>query len=124
MQSPWLPASGDETYEIIRRRLFQALDADGEKARDETVKAFHDLYKKNAAEFPPEAREARYGELLRLSYPIHPELFDRLVEGLGEPREIPAHARRAAVHGERRRRAVAAAGSRPADHAGARAGRA
>src|SRR6202166_3327616 len=78
MQSAWLPASGDETYEIIRRRLFQALDADGEKAREETVKAFHDLYRKNPAEFPPEAREKRYEELLRLSYPIHPELFDRL----------------------------------------------
>jgi uncharacterized protein len=78
VHSPWLPASGDETYEIIRRRLFQALDSDGERARDETVKAFHDLYRKNAAEFPPDAKEARYAELLRLSYPIHPELFDRL----------------------------------------------
>ena len=78
VQSPWLPASGDETYEIIRRRLFQSARRDGEKARDETVKAFHDLYRKNAAEFPPEARERRYEELLRLSYPIHPELFDRL----------------------------------------------
>lgn len=78
VQSAWLPASGDETYEIIRRRLFQPLDADGEKARDETVKAFHDLYRKNSAEFPPEAKEARYLELLHLSYPIHPELFDRL----------------------------------------------
>ena len=78
VQSPWLPASGDETYEIIRRRLFQPLDADGEKAREETVKAFHDLYRKNPAEFPPEAKEKRYEELLRLSYPIHPELFDRL----------------------------------------------
>src|SRR6266511_1599343 len=66
------------TYEIIRRRLFQSLDADGERTRDETVKAFHDLYKKNAAEFPPEAKGARYLELLRLSYPIHPELIDRL----------------------------------------------
>lgn len=78
VQSPWLPASGDETYEIIRRRLFQALDAEGERSRDDTVKAFHDLYRKNPAEFPPEAREPRYLELLRLSYPIHPELFDRL----------------------------------------------
>jgi predicted AAA+ superfamily ATPase len=43
VQSPWLPASGDETYEIIRRRLFQPLDADGEKARDETVKGFADM---------------------------------------------------------------------------------
>jgi len=78
VQSPWLPASGDETYEIIRRRLFQQLDAEGEKARDETVKAFHTLYKSNPAEFPPEAKEARYLDLLRLSYPIHPELFERL----------------------------------------------
>lgn len=78
VHSSWLPASGDETYEIIRRRLFQPLDAEGAKARDETVKAFHEMYRKNPAEFPPEAREARYQELLRLSYPIHPELFDRL----------------------------------------------
>ncbi len=80
VQSAWLPASGDETYEIIRRRLFQTLDGDGEKAREETVKAFHELYRKNAAEFPPEAREGRYLELLRISYPIHPELFDRLAK--------------------------------------------
>ena len=78
VHSSWLPASGDETYEIIRRRLFQALDAEGTRARDETVKAFHDMYRGNPAEFPPEAKEARYLELLRLSYPIHPELFDRL----------------------------------------------
>lgn len=78
VHSNWLPAQGDETYEIIRRRLFQQLDTEGEKARDQTVKAFHELYRKNPAEFPPEARETRYLELLRVSYPIHPELFDRL----------------------------------------------
>jgi uncharacterized protein len=78
VQSPWLPAPGDETYEIIRRRLFQPLDSDGECAREETIKAFHDLYKKNQAEFPPEMKQGRYLELLRLSYPIHPELFERL----------------------------------------------
>ncbi|WP_296697115.1 DUF499 domain-containing protein [Thiocapsa sp. UBA6158] len=78
VQSAWLPATGDETYEIIRRRLFQPLDADGEKARAETVKAFHDLYRKNPAEFPPEAREARTLDLMMLSYPIHPEVLDRL----------------------------------------------
>jgi hypothetical protein len=45
-----------ETYEIIRRRLFQSLDSDsdGERARDETIEPFHDLYKekKNAADSP------------------------------------------------------------------------
>lgn len=76
--SPWLAAHGNETYEIVRRRLFQDLDAEGEKARDETVKAFAGLYRNNQAEFPPQAREPRYADLLRLSYPIHPELFERL----------------------------------------------
>ena len=124
VQSPWLPASGDETYEIIRRRLFQPLDADGEKARDETVKAFHDLYKKNPAEFPPEAKEARY---LGTAAPVlsdPPRAVRSAVEGLGEPRKIPAHARRAALHGECRRRAVAQPDARSADHAGASADRA
>jgi predicted AAA+ superfamily ATPase len=38
-----------------------------------------ELFRKvDGAEFPPEAKEKRYEELLRLSYPIHPELFDRL----------------------------------------------
>ena len=83
VQSAWMPATGDETYEIVRRRLFQPLDAEGERAREETVRAFHDLYRKNPAEFPPEAKEARYLELLRLSYPIHPELFDRLSKDWG-----------------------------------------
>jgi uncharacterized protein len=77
-QSAWLPASGDETYEIIRRRLFQELDSDGEKARDETVKAFAKMYRDSKAEFPGYAAEPRYAELMKLSYPIHPELFDRL----------------------------------------------
>ncbi len=76
--SPWLAAHGNETYEIVRRRLFQELDSEGEKARDATVRAFHDMYKRNPSEFPPHAKEARYYDLLRLSYPIHPELFDRL----------------------------------------------
>ena len=35
---------------------FSTLDTDGERARDETVKAFHDLYRKNPAEFPRRPR--------------------------------------------------------------------
>jgi hypothetical protein len=78
VQTSWQPAVGDETYEIIRRRMFQMLDTEGERAREQTIKVFHDLYRKNAADFPPEAKDGRYLELLRVSYPIHPELFERL----------------------------------------------
>ena len=78
VQSPWLPASGDETYEIIRRRLFQTLDATARRRATKPSRRSTISTRKNAAEFPPEAKESRYYELLRLSYPIHPELFDRL----------------------------------------------
>jgi len=80
IQSPWLPASGVETYEIVRRRLFEPLDGAGERARDQAIKAFHDYYRRNAAEFPPQAKEAAYLEEMRACYPIHPELLGRLAK--------------------------------------------
>jgi hypothetical protein len=53
IQSAWTPASGLETFEIVRRRLFQALDEDGEKARDATIQAFSKMYRDNASDFRP-----------------------------------------------------------------------
>lgn len=75
VQSAWTPAQGTETFEIIRRRLFQELDADGQKARDQAVKAFTSFYKNNAGEFPTDARERAYEAQLTAAYPVHPELF-------------------------------------------------
>ena len=80
IQSPWLPASGVETYEIVRRRLFEPLDAQGEKVREATIKAFADLYRRNRADFPAHAAEAAYLDEMRACYPIHPELLSRLAK--------------------------------------------
>ena len=77
LQSAWTPASGVETFEIVRRRLFQPLDEAGERARDETVRAFRKLYRDNRADFPPEAREAAYEDQLRRAFPLHPEVLRR-----------------------------------------------
>ena len=77
VQSAWTPASGIETFEIVRRRLFQPLDEAGERARDETIRAFRRLYRENKADFPPEAREAPYEEQMRRAYPLHPEVLER-----------------------------------------------
>ena len=77
LQSAWTPATGVETFEIVRRRLFQPLDEEGEKARDETVRAFRKLYRDNRADFPPEAREADYEDQMRRAYPLHPEVLRR-----------------------------------------------
>lgn len=81
VQAPWRPASAEESFEIVRRRLFLPL-ADQEKfrERDAVIKAFMDLYCGQAQEFPAHAKEPDYERRLKGAYPIHPELFDRLYE--------------------------------------------
>jgi hypothetical protein len=74
VQSAWPPAQGTETFEIIRR-LFQEMDPEGEKAREQAVKAFTSYYKNNAGEFPSGVRERAYEAQLIAAYPAHPELF-------------------------------------------------
>ena len=79
MDSPWRPASAEEGFEIVRRRLFEPLtDPKLHTARDAVVRAFGDLYRSQPAEFPAECREGAYERRLTAAYPIHPELFDRL----------------------------------------------
>ena len=77
VQSAWTPARGVETFEIVRRRLFQPLDEAGEKVRDDTVRAFRKLYRDHRADFPPEVREAAYEDEMRRAYPLHPEVLRR-----------------------------------------------
>lgn len=77
-QSPWQPAQGSETYAVIRRRLFQDLDENGQKARKKTVEAFRKLYRDNKGDFPANTAEKDYEEKLFEAYPIHPMLFDKL----------------------------------------------
>lgn len=78
VESSWRPASAEEGFEIVRRRLFEPLTAEQYKSRDVTARAFVDIYKTQHAEFPPECREAEYENRIKSAYPIHPEIFDRL----------------------------------------------
>jgi predicted AAA+ superfamily ATPase len=79
VESSLRPASREEGFEIVRRRLFEPL-ADPAQFRDRDVvaRAFADLYRSQHQEFPPECREADYEKRLRAAYPIHPEVFERL----------------------------------------------
>ena len=72
----WRPVSAREGFEIVRRRLFSPIR--DEAARDAVCRAFTQLYDENPSDFPSECRESPYLERLRRTYPIHPELFDRL----------------------------------------------
>lgn len=77
----WRPASPNEGFEIVRRRLFEPIPSDEAGAhRDAVVRSFKEMYSLNKNEFPAETREADYGDKLTASYPIHPELFQRLYD--------------------------------------------
>jgi predicted AAA+ superfamily ATPase len=80
MESSWRPATSDESFEIVRRRLFQPVDTARLVDRDATARAFGELYRAQASEFPAECREPGYAKRMERAYPIHPELFARLYE--------------------------------------------
>ena len=75
----WKPASAEEGFEIVRRRLFEPLaGADAYKQRDVTARAFADLYRSQRQEFPAACREPDYERRIQAAFPIHPEIFERL----------------------------------------------
>jgi predicted AAA+ superfamily ATPase len=74
----WKPASAEEGFEIVRRRLFQPIADFG--ARDLVCHNFALMYRAGKGEFPNACAEADYERRLKTAYPIHPELFDRLYQ--------------------------------------------
>ncbi|MCC6169408.1 MAG: DUF499 domain-containing protein [Caldilineaceae bacterium] len=79
IEATWRPASAEESFEIVRRRLFQPIaEPRAFAARDAVIAGFVQMYRDSPQDFPNSAREAGYGERMKAAYPIHPELFDRL----------------------------------------------
>jgi predicted AAA+ superfamily ATPase len=76
----WRPASSDEGFEIVRRRLFEDLPAEKASLRDTVVRSFSEMYRSHRGDFPPECAEADYARRLAAAYPVHPELFRCLYE--------------------------------------------
>ena len=84
VESSWQPATADEGFEIVRRRLFEPLtDKDAFAARDAVVDHFSRMYRAGQGEFPSECGEGQYRRKMEAAYPIHPELFDRLYQDWG-----------------------------------------
>ena len=79
VETSWRPASAEEGFEIVRRRLFEPMSDPAQfKDRDVVSRAFADLYRTQQAEFPPECHDSDYEKRIKAAYPIHPEIFDRL----------------------------------------------
>ncbi len=79
LDSSWRPATAEEGFEIVRRRLFDPIvEAENFKLRDVVARAFYELYTSNRGEFPPECQTTDYEKRIIAAYPIHPEVFERL----------------------------------------------
>jgi predicted AAA+ superfamily ATPase len=79
VEASWRPATAEEGFEIVRRRLFEPLADQAQfKDRDVVARAFAELYRTQHQEFPPECHDADYEKRIKAAYPIHPEIFDRL----------------------------------------------
>ncbi len=76
----WRAASAEESFEIVRRRLFITADGQALAQIGATSKAMVEFYRKHHGEFPREVTENDYLDRLKATYPVHPELFDRLYQ--------------------------------------------
>lgn len=76
----WRPASSAEAYQIVKQRLFKQPDAAALASIGATARAYVDMYRKYSDDFPRESRDTAYEDRIKRTYPIHPELFDRLYE--------------------------------------------
>lgn len=76
----WLPANPQESFEIVRRRIFVSPDGESLAKISSIAKSLVEYYRRHRTEFPSEALEPAYIDRIKQSYPIHPELFDRLYE--------------------------------------------
>ena len=52
VQSPWRPATAEESFEIVRRRLFQPIPEERYPLRDAVVRSFIQLYNEQKKDFP------------------------------------------------------------------------
>lgn len=74
----WRPATAQESFEIVRRRLFEAPSGDGVRDIAAVARQFTQFYHQHKGEFPSGCSEPDYEARIRAAYPVHPELFDRL----------------------------------------------
>jgi predicted AAA+ superfamily ATPase len=78
VESAWQPATIEESFEIVRRRIFKPFGREQDAARDLVVQKFIDHYLRYSSDVPSEVLQPGYRTSMRTAYPIHPELFDRL----------------------------------------------
>ena len=78
MEAVYAPVEGEESYAVIRRRLFDAEPANAEIRR--VADGYWELYQQLGDDVPRDVRDPAYRDKLRKAYPFHPDLIDILFE--------------------------------------------
>lgn len=76
IESIWKPVATDEGFEIVRRRLFEKVH--DEESMNAVCEEYMRFYRAHKSDFPSEVQMEDYLDRMKMSYPIHPEVFDRL----------------------------------------------
>lgn len=76
---PCTPIEGTEIHEVVRRRLFDKVD---ENIAVQVTNRYYQLYT-SMGNLPAQYVDAAYRDLMRRSYPFHPELITVLYERWG-----------------------------------------
>jgi len=71
------PTEQDETVDVLRRRLFESVDAQG---ATDVVAAYADVWNRNRDHIHPDALTPELREQFEKGYPLHPELLNVMVE--------------------------------------------
>lgn len=68
------PVAEEEIFEVIRYRLFEGLG--DQKVIKEVIEAYSSMYQDLWSELPGRSNKSAYIELMKRSYPFHPELIN------------------------------------------------
>ena len=116
IEAVWEPLAVDETFEVVRRRLFGPVS--DETAKDSTCEAFSRMYSNNRRDYPQGVAEQNYLQRMKACYPVHPEIFDRLYSDWSSIPGLPTHPRRPADDGKLCQSPLPEQRSFPLDNAG------
>ncbi len=81
VKASWRPATANESFEIVRRRLFD--DVIDQRKRDSTIQLYLKQYRDGANQYPTKVHDPEYRKRMEAAYPFHPETFDQLFEVWG-----------------------------------------
>ena len=114
---PWKAATARESFEIVRRRLFEEVDAAGQADIEAVARRFSAFYREQPGEFPAELCVLGLRGRHPCRVPDSPGAVPAALRRLVDVGAVPADPRRAGAHEQRDPGALGGQRRQPDDHA-------